>query len=61
MPGFIGSAFVVASGTWTQCASLPACETVRRILSEKEVQVTAVGMSRTRPSDVLVGAGNGVG
>jgi len=61
MPGFIGSVEVVASGTCTQWASLPACEIVRRILSEKDVQVTAVGTSLTRPEDVLDVAGKGVG
>lgn len=34
---------------------------VRRILSEKDVQVTAVGVSLTRPEDVLEVAGKGVG
>ena len=61
MPGFIGSDEVVASGTCTQWASLPACEIVRRILSEKDVQVTAVGVFLTRPEDVLHVAGKGVG
>lgn len=32
-----------------------------RILSEKDVQVTAVGVSLTRPEDVLDAAGKGVG
>lgn len=61
MPGFIGSDDVVASGTCTQCASLPACEIVSRILSEKEVQVTAVETSLTSPEEVLDEAGKGVG
>lgn len=61
MPGFIGSVDVVARGTCTQWASLPACEIVRRILSEKDVQVTPVGTSLTRPEDVLDVAGKGVG
>ena len=61
MPGFIGSVDVVARGTCTQWASLPACEIVRRILSEKDVQVTAVGISLTKPEDVLDVAGKGVG
>lgn len=30
---------------------------VRKILSENEVQVTVVGVSRTRPDDVFEGAG----
>ena len=34
---------------------------MRRILSEKDVQVTAVGVSLTRPEDVLDVAGKGVG
>lgn len=61
MPGFIGSVEVVASGTCTQCASLPACEMVRRILSEKDVQLTFVATSLTRPDDILDEAGKGDG
>ena len=61
MPGFIGSDEVVARGTCTQWASLPACEMVRSILSEKDVQVTTVVVSLTRPEDVLDVAGKGVG
>lgn len=34
---------------------------MRRILSEKDVQVTAVGVPLTRPEDVLDVAGKGVG
>ena len=34
---------------------------MRRILSEKDVQVTVVGTSLTRPEDVLDVAGKGVG
>lgn len=34
---------------------------MRRILSEKDVQVTAVGVSLTSPEDVLDVAGKGVG
>ena len=34
---------------------------MRRILSGKDVQVTAVGVSLTRPEDVLDVAGKGVG
>lgn len=57
----MGSVDVVASGTCTQWASLPACVTVRRILSENDVQVTVVGVSLTRPEDVLHGAGKATG
>lgn len=61
MPGFIGSVDVVASGTCTQWASLPACEIVRKILSEKDVQDTDVDTSLTSPEEVLDAAGKGVG
>lgn len=61
MLGFIGSADVVASGTCIQCANFPACEAVRKVLSENEVQVTVVGCPFTRPDDVLDGAGKATG
>lgn len=60
-PGFIGSDFDVASGTCTQCESLPACEIVMRILSVKMIVETVVKRLCATPDVVLEGAGKGDG
>lgn len=51
----------MARGTCTQWESLPACEIIISILSEKETDETAVRRLSAMPDVVLEGAGKGDG